>query len=107
MTQIIGKPAGMSDTDWIKLGDALYKICEESYAAYLNAKDKPAASDADMSLNWCLEKLALWLVASEQEFGMELSMDDALEEAWITTRSRFDESLDGMVDYGRKHRPGA
>jgi hypothetical protein len=100
--QIIGRPSGMNDEDWIRLGDVLFQVCREAYRDFLHAKDGPAAVEADASLNMFFEHLALWLVASEQEVGNQLSYDDAFEEAWVITRSYFDDPLNAMLGDERK-----
>jgi len=102
VTKIIGRPAGMSQSDWMKLGDVLLESCRQTYAAWLKAKGRPAAAEADLHLNWFLEKFALWLVAMEQELGNDLSFQDAIDEAWVAARSEFDEDLEGMLDDERK-----
>ena len=100
--QIIGRPSGMSDKDWIRLGDVLFQACRDAYRDFLHAKDGPAAVEADDFLNMFFEHLALWLVASEQEIGNKLSFEDAYEEAWVITRSYFDDPLNAMLDDERK-----
>jgi hypothetical protein len=78
----IGRPEGMTDSEWDLLG-ASYMISERGYKARF----------AERTLEHYLDQLTLYLLAWEQERNNDTTYDEVFNEAWAHIRERYNRQM--------------
>ena len=96
---IVGIPRGMSNAEFEALGDELFDTALEAYSQQLSAKPGYPHRFAERTLNWHLDRLALWLIAWETDLGnaRDYAFEQAFDDAYEWVRSRNAKSFYQMV----------
>lgn len=96
---IVGIPRGMSDAEFHALGDDLFYPAIEAYGAHLSAEAGYRHRFAERTLEWHLNRVALWLLAWETDLGegRDYSFDEAYEDAHAWVRGHNSLQLKEMM----------
>jgi hypothetical protein len=89
----IGRPEGMTDSEWDLLGASLYSAAEEAYKKYMISERGYKARFAERTLEHYLDQLTLYLLAWEQERNNDTTYDEVFNEAWAHIRERYNRQM--------------
>jgi hypothetical protein len=98
VTEPIGRPEGITDYEWDMLGAVLYGLAEDAYKSYMESDRGHQSRFAERTLEYCLEQLALYLLAVEQERKNESTYDEVFDEAWGHIRERYNRQMVEVFD---------
>ena len=93
MSEIIGRPEGMTDDEWDTLGVSLYRLAEDAYKDYMESERGYKARFAERTLDHWLEQLTWYLLALEEERNNNTTFDEVFDEAWGHIRRRYNEQM--------------
>ena len=96
--EAIGRPKGMGDQDWEKLGSSLYYACEQAYDDYMKSEPGYRSRFADRTFEWWLEKLTVYLMQAEHERGNDSTFDEVQNEAWAHVREFYNRKMTRLFD---------
>ena len=98
MSEPIGRPEGMTDSEWEMLGASLYGAAEEAYRQYMVSERGYRSRFAERTFEHFMEQLALYLLACDQERGNDSTFDEVFTEAWGHIRERYNRQMVEIFD---------
>ena len=98
MSEPIGRPEGMTDSEWEMLGASLYGAAEEAYRQYMVSERGYRSRFAERTFEHFMEQLTLYLLACEEERGNDSTFDEVFTEAWSHIRERYNRQMVEIFD---------
>jgi hypothetical protein len=96
--QLVGRPEGMDDQEWLDLGIALGSWAHQAYRKLLGCKPGAELKVAQIALDFALDHYALYRLACAEEDGDEMTYDEAHECCLSLIRMNVGLGMDDMFE---------